>query len=124
MQIKTEPTLKTSSTLLILSGFILQTSLFLLFLIFTYFLSDSPNASVVIGTIWPILLVVFCTISLFQNLIVQKFKSNYKWFITFLFYLILVIFFFYPSWLYVITNFILTLVVFLPIYIKARFHKI
>lgn len=108
------------TTLYLLGGIFLQTSIFLLTLLLAYYYWDAPNASLVIGTIWPLLVPTFCILSIFHNLIIRKSKFLIKWITTVVFFLLISIFFFYPSWSYLVMISSSAIIVLIPLLLKSQ----
>ena len=111
---------KYGTTLFLLSGIFLQTSIFSLTLLLAYYFWDAPNASLVIGTIWPLLIPTFCILSILHNLIIQKSKSLLKWIISIVFFLLISIFFFFPGWSYLLMIGISAIIVLIPLFLKLQ----
>lgn len=113
------------NTLVLLGSIFLQTSIFSLTLLIAYYFWDAPNASLVIGTSWPLLIMTFFILSVIHNLIVWNSKSNHRWIISIVFFLLISIFLFYPSWSFLLMMGISTITVLIPLLLKSqnRFNK-
>ena len=106
----------------LLSGILMQTSIFALTLLLAYYFWNAPNASLIIGTIWPLLITTFCILSIFHNLVIRKSKSLLKWIASIVFFLLISIFFFFPSWSYLLMIGISAIIVLIPLFLKSLYR--
>ena len=108
--------------LLSLISSITQTTLYSLLLIFAYTFWKVPNASLIIGTIFPILILLFLIMTLIQNLIMLSSKNEDVFIIFIILGILLVIPYIANfTWLSPVLVLINAMILYIPFFLRKRF---
>lgn len=108
---------------LVLIGTFIQTVLYSLLLLLAYYFWSAPNASLIIGTTFPIVIPVFFIVVLIQNLIALSSKKILVWATAIFIYVLMIIPFMYPDWFSLLLILISTLIIYIPLLLKKQFLK-
>lgn len=101
---------------------ILQTFLYSLLLVLAYFYWNTPNAGLIIGTIFPFLLVVFFLMVLIQNLIIMSLKNDNALIVFIIFDVVLVLpFILNFTWLSPLLVLFHAFIFYIPFLIRKKF---
>lgn len=106
--------------LLILIGAFVQTALYSLLLLIAYNFWTAPNASLIIGTVFPFLISGFFIIVLIQNLFMLFSEKLLAWVSLFLFSLVIVPFI-YPVWFSLLLILFSAFILYIPSILKKWF---